>query len=158
MRQKTLCEIGGVKYMAPKAAADLWNMNTQAITAACMDGRVAGAIKDSSNHYIIPINAKAPLQRETIRTVLISLLAMKNRPGEIPNDLLNTHQLDAKALFDYLRSTGYLEGNSLMNSVLTNKAMELATSGNSINVDWLNAGITILNVIGSLASIWGALH
>lgn len=152
MKQKALVEIDGKKYMSPKAAGDLWSMSHQAVTAACNEGRVEGVARDSGNHFIIPIDAKKPIEKETIRKILISLLAMKNRPG---SELLNHSGADE--LFSYLESIGLIEGNDLWTAALTNKGMEWATSGARIQIDWVNAGITLLSVLRSLASIWSAM-
>lgn len=67
--------------MSTKAVADLWSLSSQRVAATCKDGRVVGACKDLNGHYIISVDTKKPLDKETIRTILISLLAMKNRPG-----------------------------------------------------------------------------
>ena len=66
---RALAEINGVKYMAPKAAGDLWKISRQRVTAACKDGRVVGVCFDLKGHYMIPVNSKKPLERETIREV-----------------------------------------------------------------------------------------
>lgn len=146
MRQRTLTEINGITYMSPKAAGDWWNISPQKVTAACKDARVVGATKDSGNRWIIPIDSPHPLEKEQIRQVLIAVLAVKNRPGTRLPD--GTEQL-----CDYLRSINLLEGTD----TLTDRGMQLATAGETVSVDWKNAGATILSVIGSLASIWSAI-
>lgn len=152
MLQKTLIEIDGKMYMSPKAAGDLWDLSPQKVTAECKAGRIVGATKDSGNHYIIPIDSRKPLDNETIRKILIALLAIKNKPG---NDLFD--EKGADDLFGYLRDIGLLEGHDLKTATLTIKGMELATAGNPVEVDWINAGVTIISIIGSLASIWGVI-
>lgn len=138
--------------MSPKAAGDLWEISHQAVTSACKDGRIAGVAKDSSGHFIIPIDTWKPLDRESIRKVLVSLLAIKNRPGSQMLD-----QNGSNELFQYLHDIGLLEGNDLWTASLTNRAMEIATSGERIQIDWPNAAVTILGVLGSLASLWSAI-
>ncbi len=152
MNRKVLVEIDGKKYMSPKAAGDLWDMSTQKVTAECKAGRVAGATTDTGGHYIIPIDAKKPLDSETIRKILISLLAMKNRPGSEFID-----EEGAFELHDYLCDIGLIEGDDLKTAILTNKGMELATSGKPIEVDWVNASLTVFNILGTIMSIWGAV-
>ena len=146
MRQRMLTELNGITYMSPKAAGDKWNMSPQKVTAACKDARVVGAIKDSGNRWIIPIDSPCPLEKEQIRTALIAVLAAKNWPGtRLPGG--------TDLLFDYLRAIDLLEGTD----TLTDKGMQLATAGKSASIDWKNAGATILSVIGSLASIWSVI-
>lgn len=152
MIQKTLIEIDGKKYMSPKAAGDLWDMTSQKVAAECKAGRVVGATKDSGGHYIIPIEARKPLDSDTIRRTLIALLAMKNRPG---NHLLD--ETGAPELFEYLQGIGMLEGTDLNTAQLTDKGMEIATAGKPILIDWVNAGVTVIGVLGSLASIWSVI-
>ena len=92
------------------------------------------------------IDSLCPLEKETIRQALISILAIKNRPQtNLPDG--------TDRLFDYLRGIGMIEGDN----ILTDKGMVMATSGVAVKVNWLNAGLTILIVLGSLASIWGVL-
>lgn len=152
MLQKTLIEIDGKKYMSPKAAGDLWDMSPQKVAAECKAGRIVGATKDSGGHFIIPIEARKPLDAETIRKVLIALLAMKNKPG---TNLLDEN--GATELHEYLRDIGLVEGQNLRMAVLTNKGMELATTGKLVEVDWPNAAVNVISIIGSLASIWGII-
>jgi len=144
--QKSLVEINGIKYMSPKAAGDMWGMNCQKVTSACKDGRVVGAVKDSSNHFIIPINSLHPLEKEQIRTILIALLVTKNNTKvSLPSGI--------EQLLDYLRSIGLIEGRD----TLTDKGMKLATSGKEIQIDWKNVAMNILGIISNLASIWSAI-
>lgn len=129
-----------------KAAGDKWNMSTQKVTAACKDGRVVRAMKDSGNRWIIPIDSPHPLEKEQIRQILIAILAVKNRPEtRLPNG--------TERLFGYLRAIDLLEGTE----TLTERGMQLATVGESVSIDWKNVSATILSVIGSLASIWGVI-
>jgi len=132
--------------MSPKAAGDKWNMSPQKVTAACKDGRVVGATKDSSDRYIIPIDSPHPMEKEQIRMTLIAILALKNRPeSRLPDGI--------EQLFSYLRDIELLEGKD----TLTDKGMDWATSGNKVDVNWVNASTTILGVLGSLASIWSVV-
>lgn len=146
MKQRALVEINGITYMSPKAAGDKWELSSQKVTAACRDGRVVGAIKDSSDRFVIPIDSPPPLEKEQIRQALIAILALKNRPGTRLTGETNQ-------LFGYLRAIGVLEGAD----TLTDKGMGWATAGESVKVDWKNASVTILGVIGSLASIWSVI-
>ena len=152
MMQKSLIEINGIKYMSPKAAGGLWGMSSQKVTTECKAGRIVGATKDSGGHWIIPIDSKKPLDRETIRKTLVALLAMKNRPGTSLFD-----ESGADDLFAYLRDIGLVEGSSLTSASLTNAGMDIATSGKRVKIDWFNAGATIIGIVGSAASIWSAI-
>ena len=152
MKQKSLIDINGITYMSVKAAGERWNISSGKVSQACKDGRVSGAIKDSSNHYIIPMDSKKPLDKEMIRMTMIALLAIKNRP-DTSLSLDNTDDL-----FLYLQAIDLIEGVDLYSSTLTNKGMELATSGKVISIDWKNAATTIIGIIGSLASIWSSIQ
>ena len=142
MRQRVLTEINGITYMSPKAAGDKWNMSPQKVIAACKDGRVVGATKDSK-FWIIPVDSPHPLEKEQIRQILIAILAVKNRPETRLPD--GTEQL-----FGYLRDIGVLEGID----TLTDRGMEMATTGKRVTLNWKDTSETILGMIGSLASIW----
>ena len=152
MKQKSLIELNGIKYMSPKAAGDLWDMSSQKVTADCQAGRVVGAVKDSGNHFIIPVDSPKPLDRETIRRTLVALLAMKNKPGKYGSNCANESKL-----FDYLCGLNLLEGRNLYSAELTERGMEFATSGKPVRINWIDAGVTVLNILGSLSSIWGLL-
>ena len=158
--QKSIVEINGITYMSPAAAADKWsNISRQKIVAECKAGKVIGACVDSSNKWIIPIDAHPPIDDESIRKVLISLLCLKNKP-DIQMVDINKNQIEL--VVDYLRKTGYLESNNdvetseLKDLVLTDKGIHVATEGKQMNLDWVNAGATLIQVIGSIASIISA--
>lgn len=159
--QLPLIEINGVRYMSPKAAAGIWvGLTWQKIVAECKAGKVLGATKDSSNKWIIPADAKRPLDNLEIRKILISLLWLKNKPGTVVEEVQREQLLE---VLDYLRDTGFIEpyssenGISLIGLTLTDKGMHLATEGKKTGIDWVNAGITLVQVLGSIASIWGVV-
>ncbi len=159
MKQRTIFEIGGKTYMSPKAAEDKWNnISRQKIVAECEAGKIIGAQRDSTNKWIIPIEALQPIDDEAIRKILISLLCLKNNPNLEINDG-ESEQIEL--VVDYLKKTGFLENDSstnLRNLVLTEKGIHLATEGKKLQLDWLNAGITLAQVVGSIASIWSAVQ
>ena len=159
IKQKNLCEINGVLYMSPSSAGDLWNMKYQAVSQACKAGRVVGACLDSGNKWIIPTKAIKPLDMETIRQVLISTLALKNKPSSVSTLSLE----DAKKVYGYLMDTGFVERcdnitlETLKNLILTEKGMQTATSGKISDIDWVNAVTTLIQVVASVMTIWQAI-
>lgn len=157
MSQKTLTKIGDVTYMSPKSAGDLWGMTHQKVTAECKAGKVIGAIKDSKNGWIIPINATKPLNEEEIRGLLILVLMLKNKHAEIPNTI-NMERM--KSLFQGLVGYRYIEPFDLTSGViypgdfvLTDEGMNIATSGKKVTMDWRNWTLQFYNGVGTLASI-----
>lgn len=159
IKQKNICEIAGKRYMSPSVAGELWNMKYQAVTNACIDGRIIGAYRDSGNRWIIPIDAVKPLDLENIRQILISTLALKNRNS----DIAGSWSPDVITVYDYLIEIGMFEptenlsANTLKNLVLTDKGMRIATEGKKMNIDLMNAGVTIVQVVASVITIWQAL-
>lgn len=159
--QRKLCEINGVKYMSPSAAADLWNISTQKITAACKDGRIEGAILDSSDKWIIPVNARKPLEKAEIKTLLVGTLCLKNKPNTLPHEMTS---LNIDIIYDYLYHTGYIEQfdrNSdriPFDVILTDRGMKLATEGSTPSVNWVNAGLTIISIASDIITIWTAVN
>lgn len=157
MKQKSLIDIDGKTYMSPSAAADKWcNISRQKIVSECKAGKIIGACQDSGKKWIIPIDTPQPIDNEAIRKILISILCIKN------NSNWHTSESDKekiKLVVDYLVGTGFLEQpnvetDDVGNLVLTDKGIHLATEGKKININWVNAGITLIQVIGSVASIW----
>ncbi len=155
-KQRSLIKIGNMTYMSPKAAGDLWNMKYQSVTAACVDGRVIGAIKDSSDKFIIPIDAFKPLDKEEIRKLMITTLYLKNRPSF---DIGFNDNEQIVKLYTYLEGIGYIEPfNSSSNkipyeAILTDKGMHLATEGGHVDIDWCNIGITVIQIAASMITI-----
>lgn len=150
MLKRTICEIDGKQYMIPKVAGDKWNMKYQTVTQACKDGRIVGAAHDSNNHWLIPIDAKPPLEEETIRKALIALLGLKNRPDilfEAPNSM------EIGELLRYLSGLGYIEGTSIQDFKLTESGMKKATSGRPVNIDWLNLSLAIVNIATTFVTV-----
>ena len=158
MKQRTVFDINGKTYMSPAAAADKWPISRQKIVAECKAGKVVGACLDSSNKWIIPIDARQPIDDENIRKILISLLCLKNKPS---TGSINVEAVKVNEVIDYLKETGYLEKTDACNLndlVLTEKGMHVATEGSKLNLDWLNAGITLVQVVGSIASMWSLVR
>lgn len=159
MKQRTIFDIDGKTYMSPKGAADKWhNISWQKIVAECKAGKVVGACRDSSNKWIIPIDAHQPIDDEKIRKILISLLCIKNKPSIEIEEKYNTQIMQ---VIDYLKETGFIENGvstHLRDLVLTEKGIHLATEGKKLQTDWLNSGITLIQVVGSIASIWSVIQ
>ena len=159
IKQKNICEIAGKRYMSPSAAGELWDMKYQAVTNACIDGRIVGACKDSSDKWIIPVTADKPLDYEVIRQMLISTLALKNRNMDISENL----STDVIRVYEYLIKIGMFElmdnisSNTVKDLVLTDRGMKIATEGKKIDIDWMNASTTIIQVVASIITIWQAL-
>ena len=155
MKQRALLDIGGKIYMSPSAAADKWHsISRQKIVAECKAGKVVGACRDSSNKWIIPIDANQPIDDESIRKILISLLCIKNTPN---SKSMGVDECQIQAIIDYLKETGFLEKNGtykLKEQVLTEKGIHIATEGKKLRINWVNAGITFIQVVGSIASLW----
>lgn len=159
-KQRALIKIGNMTYMSPKLAGDLWGIKYQSVTAACVDGRVIGALRDSSGKFIIPIDAYKPLEKEDIRKLMITTLYLKNRPS---TDIGYTDNEQIVKLFSYLEGIGYIEPFNINSNkipyevVLTDKGMQLATKGGHVNIDWCNIGITLIQVAASIITIGQAV-
>ena len=155
MKQRTIFDIDGKTYMSPKGAADKWNnISRQKIVAECVAGKVVGAQRDSTGKWIIPINAHQPIDDEKIRQILISLLCLKNNPNLETTD---EKKSQIEVVVEYLKKTGFLEDDdstNLRKLVLTEKGIHLATEGNKLQVNWINAGFTLVQVVASIMTIW----
>lgn len=155
MREK-MCEINGQRYVTPSVFGKWCGWSQQKITAACEDGRIIGADKDTSDKWIIPVNACKPLEIDTIREVLVTVVYLKNRPDS-PLDYSDHNAI--VSLYTYLQHIGYLEpfnpdSNRIpYEVVLTEKGMKLATEGKSLNLNWLTIGTTVIQVAASLITI-----
>ena len=139
MKQRTIFDIDGKTYMSPKGAADKWNNISR---------------RDSTAKWIIPINAQQPIDDEKIRQILISLLCLKNNPNlETTDDKMS----QIEVVVEYLKKTGFLkddDSTNLRDLVLTEKGIHLATEGRKLQVNWINAGITLVQVVASIMTIW----
>lgn len=151
-----MCEINGQRYVTPSVFASGCGCNTQKITAACIDGRIIGACKDTSGKWIVPIDAARPLELEKIRELMVSSLYLKNKPDTVL-DYSDQAQIDR--LYTYLQLTGYIEpfdhdSKRIPYEVtLTSKGMKLATEGIPLSVNWLKIGSTVIQVCASLLTI-----
>lgn len=153
---KKMCVIDGKRYVAPGIFADACGCSSQKITAACKDGRIVGAYRDLSNHWLIPVDAPMPLEKERIRELMVACVYLKNRP-ELPIDYHDHESI--VAVYTYLLNTGYIEPFDENSDripyevVLTEKGMEVATGGNKINLNWLQIGSTVIQVAASIITI-----
>ena len=75
--RNNMCEINGIRYVKPSVFGDMCGLSRQKITAACEDGRIIGACKDSSDKWIIPVNTCKPLEIDKIREVLVTVVYLK---------------------------------------------------------------------------------
>lgn len=86
-------------------------------------------------------------------------MALKNRNS----DIVGSWSTDVIKVYDYLIEIGMFEptenlsANTLKNLVLTDKGMKIATEGKKMNIDLMNAGVTIVQVVASVITIWQAL-
>lgn len=161
IKQKALVDINGRTYMSPSAAHDKWkDLSRQKIVAECNKGKVIGACLDSSGKWIIPVDTQKPILDENIRLLLVSILCIKNKPN---NNIESLKKEQLSFALEYLKETGYIEawneGNEidLTSIVITDKGMELATSGKKTSINWVNASVTLIQVVGSIASIGQAI-
>ncbi len=159
-KQRSVFELNGITYYSPKAAADNWKMSHQAVTSACKDGRIVGAIQDSTNQWCIPNTSMMPLSKETIRKIMIITLALKNTPNIMISGLEN---YDVHKLYAYLRDTNYIkpfnENSSRIpyEAILTEKGMDLVIESKKIEMDWTNIAVLLVQCIPSFLEIGAAL-
>ena len=153
---KKLFTINGVQYMTPSLAGDKWDMSYQAVTNACKEHRIAGACKDSGDRWIIPFDAEKPLKYEEIRKLLVSILVLKNKP----NDNNKTVSSEWEKVYKYLASIGLVEvleqtiPDRIEDIVLTDVAMRIATEGQRVSINWVDASTTFVQVVASVITIW----
>ena len=151
--KKKMIEINGKRYVTAGVFSDNCDMNTQKVVAACKDGRVLGACKDSSGRWIIPTETYKPLETEYIRKVLVIVLYLKNWP-EKEIDLSQYGNI--VNLFIYLSKTGYIEEFDVNceriphEAILTEKGMALATKGEKLDFDWLRDSSMIIQTVAAL--------
>lgn len=153
---KKMCEINGVRYITPKVFADCCDCSAQKITAACKDGRIIGAYKDMKNNWMIPCDALKPLELETIRKLMVATLYLKNNPGK---EIGNIEHDVIIRLYDYLFQCGYInqfehESKRIpYEVVLTEKGFKVATEGKKVNINWLNIGVSLIQVAASVITV-----
>ena len=156
MQQKKMCEINGIRYVTPSVFANAIGWNNQKVTAACKDGRIIGACKDSSGKWIIPVDAMKPLEMEQIRSLMVTTVYLKNRPDHV---LDYSDHKQIVELYSYLQKIGYIEpfktnGKRIpYEVVLTERGVKLATEGKSLNLNWLKIGTTVIQVAASVITI-----
>lgn len=156
--QRKMCEINGIRYMSPSVAGDLWGMSYQAVNQACKEKRIVGATKDSSGKWIIPVDTQKPLDKDIIRSFLLSVLAVKNRPKLAPT--VDENNLNSICI--YLSALGYIdpidESNYTVTDItLTDEGFTVSTEGRPLKLNWLLAGTTFVQVVASIITIWQTL-
>ena len=159
-KQRSVFELNGITYYSPKAAADNWKMSHQAVTSACKDGRIVGAIQDSTKKWCIPDSAMKPLDSQIIRNTLIITLSLKNTPN-ISISELETY--DVPKIYKYLKDTGYIKDfNESSNripyeAILSDKGMSLAFNKKKEGVEWTSIAALFVQCIPSLIEIGAVL-
>ena len=159
-KQLNVITINGITYYSPKSAADNWQMSYQAATSACKDGRIVGAFQDSTKHWCIPDTATKPIEKETIRKILIITLMLKNDPNiNIPD----IRKYDIPKLYKYLRDIGYInqfnEDSHRIpyEAILTDKGMKLVIENKKIDINLSNIAIMFIQCIPSFLEIGATL-
>ena len=155
-RQRTVFTIEGKTYYSPKGAGDNWLMKHQAVTAACIDGRIIGAFQDSKKGWCIPDNAMKPLPKEVIRKIMIIILSLKNRPNLVITDL---EDYDTLKLFQYLRDIGCIRpfdessDRIAYEAVLTNKGIEYVIGDKESKIDLANVAALFVQCLPKLLEV-----
>ena len=156
MLRKKMCELNGKRYVTPSVFGDAIGWSRQKVTVACREGRIVGACQDTSGKWIIPVDTMKPLETEQIRSLMVTTVYLKNKPN---------HTLDyvdhesTVSVYSYLQQTGYIEPFNTESEripyevVMTERGIKLATEGNSLNLNWLNIGTTVIQVAASLITI-----
>ena len=130
------------------------------MTAACADGRIIGACKDTSGRWIIPVDAIHPLETEQIRLLMVTTVYLQNRRNHV---LDYTDYADIVSVYSYLQQAGYIEPfNSYSNRipyevVMTDKGVKLATEGKPLDLNWVTIGTTVIQVAASVLTIAQAI-
>ena len=159
-KQRTVFEMNGKTYYSTQAAADKWEMKQKEVTTACREGRIIGAIKDSTNQWCIPDTAMKPLEKENIRKLLIITLYLKNNPNLTLSEL---DRYDIPKLYTYLKDIDYIkpfnENSDRIpyEAVLTNKGMGLVIENKKIDIDWANIAELFIQCIPPLLEIGSGL-
>ena len=155
-KKKNATVIGGITYYAPKTAGDIWDMPHQAVTTACEEGRIIGATTDLSGNWIVPSTAIKPLEKEQIKSILICILSIKNKPDTVPANLEEHNTLN---VYRYLRDCNYIEAfdekseRILYDVVITNKGMELLFQTPTIKINWLSIAETTVKCLELIVNI-----
>ena len=101
--KKDSFELEGNRYVTTKVMSGFWDVTQKTVADYCRDGMVIGAFKDSSNRYIIPANAKKPLNKNVIERVLWLIITLKNKPSyPIDYSSLEVNPTDMTWVFRYL--------------------------------------------------------
>jgi hypothetical protein len=160
MQKNKMCEIDGKRYVIPSVFGDGIGWNCSKVTAACKDGRIVGACKDTSGKWIIPTDTVKPLETDQIRSLMITTVYLKNKP----NHVLDYSEHDSiVAVYSYLQQTGYIEPFNSSSErityevVMTEKGLKLATEGKQLSLNWLSIGTTVIQVAASILTIAQAL-
>lgn len=160
MKKPMMCEIDGKRYVTPGIFGSTLGWNRQKVTAACIDGRIIGACKDTSGSWIIPVNTVKPLEIDQIRSLMVTTVYLKNNP----NHVLDYQDHDKTvAVYSYLQQTGFIEpfdDNSdriPYEVVMTEKGIKLATEGKPLDLNWLHVGTTVIQVIASIITVGQAV-
>lgn len=153
-----------IKYISTDAAATLFGVNKQTVARYCRKGEIIGCIKDNGK-WLIPHDSIRPLSKQQKKTILRSLLIIKNNPKQEPNwfearggsqglDLAFKYLYDHDYICEYKKKhkTGILKANKIQ---LTDKGIALAFSGgvesfSDISAETITAMISIVTQVASL--------
>ena len=103
-------EFNGKRYVTSKVMAEIWDMKARNVAEYCRDHMVMGAFKDSSKRWVIPVDAKKPLNKSVIEKVLWLVLQLKNNPSyQIDYSVLDVKSDDIAGTFDYLAALSLIE-------------------------------------------------
>lgn len=155
-KRRNVFEIDGKIYYSPKIMAERWQISYQAVAAACKEGRIVGVVQDLSNNWCIPDTAMKPLDKDSIRKILIITLSLKNTPDV---NIVGLDNYDILTLYRYLRDTKYIkEFNENSDRIpyeatLTEKGMELVINNKKSFINWSDIGSMFIQCIPSFLEI-----
>lgn len=138
MKYPSIIELNGKKYMNTKTAAGAWNLKPATVSAYCKEGKICNAVKYLEERWYMPIDTVKPLSNDEIRRFLILTLQLKNKPSlEIDWAIFPSDYSSVELIYRHLVFRNMIENFDIQDKkhipyevVLTQKGMEIATSGN----------------------------
>jgi hypothetical protein len=153
-----------VEYINTEIAANIFGVNKKTVAKYCRTGQIKGCIKGADNKWLIPANAIKPLTTNQIKTVLQSIIYVKNNPKQNTNTILSGDnargvELTCQYLFDHGYIEAYKKNKNYEVKIakirLTDKGMDLAMSGKK---KFEGADISVLqgwvNIVIQLAMLY----
>lgn len=169
MKYPSIIELNGQKYMNTKTAATAWNLKPTTVAEYCKEHKICNAIKYLEARWYVPVDAVKPLSNEEIRRFLILTLQLKNKPSlEIDWSTFPGDYSSVELIYRYLVFRNMIESFDIQDKkhipyevVLTQKGMEIATSGNREKVadfetalkEWLPTIIGAAQLIIQVAQV-----